>query len=41
MKVLQEIVKMKFTVANGDLPAFDALLARLESSLDGLGSGRA
>jgi len=33
MKVLQDIVKMKFTVANDDVRAIDKLAARLERSL--------
>ncbi len=33
MKVLQDIVKMKYSVANGDEAAFDKLEARLERSL--------
>ena len=36
MKVLQDIVKMKFTISNDDLDKFDRLLARLERSLDQL-----
>ncbi len=36
MKVLQDIVKMKFTIGNEDLGALDKLAARLERSLDQL-----
>jgi V/A-type H+-transporting ATPase subunit A len=36
MKVLQDIVKMKFTIANDDARAFDKLAARVERSLDQL-----
>jgi V/A-type H+-transporting ATPase subunit A len=36
MKVLQDVVKMKFTIANDDLRGFDKLAARLERSLDQL-----
>ncbi|MEE8591536.1 MAG: V-type ATP synthase subunit A [Spirochaetia bacterium] len=36
MKVLQDIVKMKFTIDNEDLRALDKLAARLERSLDQL-----
>jgi V/A-type H+-transporting ATPase subunit A len=36
MKVLQDIVKMKFTIDNEDLGALDKLAARLERSLDQL-----
>ena len=36
MKVLQDVVKMKFTIANDDLRSFDKLAARLERSLDQL-----
>jgi len=36
MKVLQDIVKMKFTIDNEDLGAMDKLAARLERSLDQL-----
>jgi V/A-type H+-transporting ATPase subunit A len=36
MKVLQDIVKMKFTIPNEDLRSFDKLAARLERSLDQL-----
>lgn len=36
MKVLQDIVKMKFTIDNEDLVALDKLAARLERSLDQL-----
>jgi V/A-type H+-transporting ATPase subunit A len=36
MKVLQDIVKMKFTIDNEDLRGFDKLAARLERSLDQL-----
>ncbi len=36
MKILQDIVKMKLTIANDDLRAFDKLEARLERSLDQL-----
>jgi len=36
MKVLQEIVKMKFTVPNDELEALDKLAARLERGLDQL-----
>jgi V/A-type H+-transporting ATPase subunit A len=36
MKVLQDVVKMKFTIPNEDLRGFDKLAARLERSLDQL-----
>ena len=36
MKVLQDVVKMKFTIPNEDLRGFDKLAARLERSLDRL-----
>jgi V/A-type H+-transporting ATPase subunit A len=36
MKVLQDVVKMKFTIANEDPRGFDKLAARLERSLDQL-----
>ena len=36
MKVLQDVVKMKFTIANDQPEAFDKLAARLERSLDQL-----
>ena len=36
MKVLQDIVKMKFNVPNDDLSLIDKLTARLERSLDQL-----
>jgi V/A-type H+-transporting ATPase subunit A len=36
MKVLQDIVKMKFTIGNEDLKDLDKLAARLERSLDQL-----
>ncbi|MBN2551987.1 MAG: V-type ATP synthase subunit A [Spirochaetales bacterium] len=36
MKVLQDVVKMKFTIANDDARGFDKLAARLERSLDQL-----
>ena len=36
MKILQDIVKMKLTIANEDLRAFDKMEARLERSLDQL-----
>ena len=36
MKVLQEIIKMKFTVANEDVESIDRLAARLERSIDKL-----
>ena len=36
MKVLQDIVKMKFTVPNDQLEALDKLAARLERGLDQL-----
>jgi V/A-type H+-transporting ATPase subunit A len=36
MKILQDIVKMKLTIANDDLRAFDKMEARLERSLDQL-----
>ena len=36
MKILQDIVKMKLTIANDDLRAFDKIEARLERSLDQL-----
>jgi V/A-type H+-transporting ATPase subunit A len=36
MKVLQDLVKMKFTIGNEDLRGFDKLAARLERSLDQL-----
>jgi V/A-type H+-transporting ATPase subunit A len=38
MKVLQDVVKMKFTIDNEDLRGFDKLAARLERSLDQLES---
>ena len=38
MKVLQDIVKMKFTIGNDDIDQFDRLEARLERSLDKLES---
>jgi V/A-type H+-transporting ATPase subunit A len=38
MKVLQDVVKMKFTIANEDSGGFDRLAARLERSLDQLES---
>jgi len=38
MKVLQDVVKMKFTIANEDTGGFDKLAARLERSLDQLES---
>jgi V/A-type H+-transporting ATPase subunit A len=38
MKVLQEMVKMKFTVPNEDLSELDRIRARLERSLDRLGA---
>jgi len=38
LKILQEVIKMKFNLANEDLSAFDRLLARLERSLDQLES---
>ena len=38
MKVLQDVVKMKFTVANEDLAGIDKLTARLERSFDQLES---
>jgi V/A-type H+-transporting ATPase subunit A len=38
MKVLQDVVKMKFTIANEDAAGFDKLAARLERSLDQLES---
>jgi V/A-type H+-transporting ATPase subunit A len=38
MKILTEIIKMKFTVANEDLAGLDRLAARLERSLDQLES---
>jgi len=38
MKVLQEIIKMKLTIANDKCRQFDKLEARLERSLDRLGS---
>jgi V/A-type H+-transporting ATPase subunit A len=34
MKVLQDIVKMKFTIPNEQLDMFDKLQARLERNLD-------
>lgn len=34
IKVLQEIVKMKFTIPNDDLKSMDKLVARLEHSMD-------
>ncbi|UCF97050.1 MAG: V-type ATP synthase subunit A [Spirochaetaceae bacterium] len=36
MKVLQDVVKMKFTISNDEPGAFDKLAARLERSLDQL-----
>ncbi len=36
MKVLQDIIKMKFSVSNEDLDAIDKLAARLERSIDKL-----
>ena len=36
MKILQDIVKMKLTIENDDIRAFDKLEARLERSLDQL-----
>ncbi|OQY34513.1 MAG: V-type ATP synthase subunit A [Spirochaetaceae bacterium 4572_59] len=36
MKILQDIVKMKLTIGNDDIRAFDKLEARLERSLDQL-----
>jgi len=38
MKILQEVIKMKFNLANEDLSGFDRLSARLERSLDQLES---
>jgi V/A-type H+-transporting ATPase subunit A len=38
LKILQEIIRMKFNLANEDLGGFDKLLARLERSLDQLES---
>jgi V/A-type H+-transporting ATPase subunit A len=38
LKILQEVIKMKFTLANEDLSGFDRLSARLERSLDQLES---
>ncbi len=38
MKVLQDIVKMKFSVPNDDPKGLDKLAARLERSLDQLES---
>jgi V/A-type H+-transporting ATPase subunit A len=38
LKVLQEVIKMKFNLANEDLSGFDRLSARLERSLDQLES---
>jgi V/A-type H+/Na+-transporting ATPase subunit A len=36
MKVLQEIIKMKFTIANDDVDGIERLAARLERSIDKL-----
>jgi V/A-type H+/Na+-transporting ATPase subunit A len=38
MKVYQDIIKMKFSVANGETNKLDAILARLERSIDQLES---
>lgn len=38
MKVLQEIIKMKLTIANDKIEKFDRLEAKLERSLDRLGA---
>jgi V/A-type H+-transporting ATPase subunit A len=38
LKILQEVIKMKFTLANEDLGSFDRLAARLERSLGQLES---
>ena len=38
LKILQEVIKMKFNLANEDLSGFDRLGARLERSLDQLES---
>ncbi|MBN1696376.1 MAG: V-type ATP synthase subunit A [Spirochaetales bacterium] len=38
MKVLQDIIKMKLTIANEELSSFDKLTSRLERSLDQLES---
>ena len=38
MKVFQDIIKMKFNIANEDLDSFDKLVARLERSFDQLES---
>jgi V/A-type H+-transporting ATPase subunit A len=38
MKILQDLIKMKFNIGNEDLPAFDRLTARLERALDQLES---
>ena len=38
MKVLQEIIKMKLTIANDKVEKFDRLEAKLERSLDRLGA---
>jgi V/A-type H+-transporting ATPase subunit A len=38
MKILQEVIKMKFNLANEDAAGFDRLAARLERSLDQLES---
>ncbi|MBN1525933.1 MAG: V-type ATP synthase subunit A [Spirochaetales bacterium] len=38
MKVLQDVVKMKFSISNEDAAAFDKLIARLERGLDQLES---
>jgi V/A-type H+-transporting ATPase subunit A len=36
MRVYQDIIKMKFTVANDELDLFDKIQARLERSMDQL-----
>jgi V/A-type H+-transporting ATPase subunit A len=38
LKILQEVIKMKFNLANEDLASFDRLAARLERSLGQLES---
>jgi hypothetical protein len=38
MKIMQDIIKMKFTISNDETDKFDRLEARLERSMDRLGS---